>query len=95
MESKKEQQDRDALAFANEKLSDHIIRVERVAVVDGKAYFRKIWDRESKESMVMTSGIPSFIVLDGDRFRLSDEEEYDRVIALSRKPQRKFYDLIF
>lgn len=30
----------------------------------------------------MTSGIPSFIVLDGDRFRLSDEEEYDRVIAL-------------
>ena len=37
MESKKEQQDRDALAFANEKLSDHIIRVERFAVVDGDA----------------------------------------------------------
>ncbi len=88
MESKKEQQEREALEFANEKLSKHIIRTERVAVVDGKTYFRKIWDKESKESMVMTSGIPSFIVLDGDRFRLSDEDEYDRVISLLRKQQR-------
>ena len=88
MESKNEQQEREALEFANEKLSKHIIRTERVAVVDGKTYFRKIWDKESKESMVMTSGIPSFIVLDGDRFRLSDEDEYDRVISLLRKQQR-------
>lgn len=85
MESKKEQQEREALEFANEKLSEHIIRTERVAVVDGKTYFRKIWDQESKESMVMTSGIPSFIVLDGNRFRLSDEDEYD---PLLRKQQR-------
>lgn len=82
MESKREQQNRDAMAFAKEKLSVHIIGVERVAVVDGKAYFSKIWDRDSKESMVMTSGIPSLIVLDGSRFRLSDEDEYDRVISL-------------
>ena len=88
MESKKEQQEREALEFANEKLSKHIIRTERVAVVGDRAYFRKIWDKESKESMVMTSGIPSFIVLDGDRFRLSDEDEYDRVISLLRKQQR-------
>ena len=88
MKNRKEQQEREALEFANEKLSKHIIRTERVAVVEGKAYFRKIWDKESKESMVMTSGIPSFIVLDGNRFRLSDEDEYDRVISLLRRQQR-------
>lgn len=81
----KEKQERKALEFAKEHVSEDIVDMEKVAIVEGKVFFRPKWSKAVIESLVITTGPPCFYVLDNGRYRRSSEDEFDNVTSLLQK----------
>lgn len=81
MENELEQQMKKALELAK-KRHDNILRVERVADIDGKIFFKPIYDLSKKASLVSAGGLPFMIVLDNGNFRFNNIDEISVVFSL-------------
>lgn len=79
MEKDKRQLEQEALQYAKTKLSDLIIGVELVYVNGGKHYF----EPKFVDSPTYGIGQPFLLVKEGGEYRLTDDEEFERVSSLS------------
>lgn len=78
----KTKQEQEALDFARKYISEHISGTDRVAIIGDLIFFRPVFDNEFNESMVVSTGPEFFIVQENNGYRLSSQEEYDRVTGL-------------
>ena len=78
----KTKQEQDALKYARKNVNEHISGTDRVAIIGNLIFFHPVFDDEFNESMVVSTGHEFFIVNDNGEYRLSSQEEFDRVTAL-------------
>ena len=78
MEKNKKQLEKEALQYAKTKLSDLIIGVKLVYSNGGKYYFSP----DFVDSLTYGVGLPFLLVKEGVEYRLTDEEEFERVSSL-------------
>lgn len=78
MEKNKKKLEKEALQYAKTKLSDLIIGVELVYVNGDKYYFKP----DFVDSLTYGIGQPFLLVKEGGEYRLTDDEEFERVSSL-------------
>ena len=78
MEKNKKQLEKEALQYAKTKLSNLIIGIKLVYVNGGKYYF----EPDFEDSLTYGIGQPFLLVKEGVGYRLTDEEEFERVSSL-------------
>ena len=77
----KKQLEKEALQYAKTKLSSLIIGVELVYVNEYKYYFEPGFE----DSLTYGIGQPFLLVKEGAEYRLTEEEEFERVSSLLQK----------
>lgn len=82
MEKNKNKLEQEALQYAKTKLTDLIIGMELVYINGGKYYF----EPDFVDSLTYGIGQPFLLVKEGGEYRLTDDEEFERVSSLLQMP---------